>query len=103
MKRLAVLAAVACLWGVPGQVQAGLMTFDLTWSGASFGNTAMATGQITFDPSLLTNPGVTDPIAVTAFSITVSGASSGNGTFGLGDFDDFFWTPMAERSTLLKS
>jgi hypothetical protein len=90
MKRLAFVAVVACLWGGPGQVQAGLQTFDLTWSGAAFGSTAMATGQITFDPSLLNNPGFTDPIAVTAFSITVSGASSGNGTFGLGDFSPFF-------------
>jgi hypothetical protein len=92
MKRFAILAVVACLLGcaLPGNGRAGLMTFELTWSGAAFGNTAMATAQITFDPSLLNTPGDTNPIAVTAFSITISGASSGNGTFGLGDFSNFF-------------
>jgi hypothetical protein len=88
MKRLAFLAAVACLASA-GPAAAGLMTFDLTWSGSALGNNATATGQITIDTSLLPNPspGPVDISGdVTAFSITVSGSSSGNGTFGLADF-----------------
>jgi hypothetical protein len=75
--------------------EAGFTTFDLSWSGASFGNSAVATGTITMDPSVLATSGYNDnsgyalpanPFA-TSFSITISGASSGNGTFTLGDFD----------------
>jgi len=69
-------------------------TFDLAWSGAPFGNSAVATGTITMNPSVLT-PGYNDNSGfffganpfVTALSITISGASSGNGTFTLSDFD----------------
>ena len=94
MKRLAFLAVVACLCGV-GQARGDMFqTFDLTWSGV--GNSAMATGQITIDTTLLPNPTAVfvalDITAdVTAFSITVSGASAGNGTFGLADFSSFDW------------
>ena len=67
-----------------------IQTFDLTYSGAKLGNSAAATATISLDLTLTNNPGVTSqdmsPI-VTAFSITVSGASSGNGTFGLGAFN----------------
>src|SRR6476659_8180901 len=75
---------------------AGSQTFDLSWSGASFGNTAVATGAITFDPTVLDPINTNDQTVLfvsppnpfaTAFSITISGASAGNGTFGLGDFD----------------
>lgn len=74
---------------------AGQMTFDLTWSGASFGNSATAVGQITFDPTLVTYPGTiyTDNgtwAGVTDFTMTVTGASSGNGTFDFSDFS-YFW------------
>jgi hypothetical protein len=70
--------------------RAAPVVFDLEWSGASFGNGATATGQITVDDALLTNPGSNDSLAtaglVTAFTITVSGATTGDGTFTLGDF-----------------
>ena len=65
-------------------------TFDLTYSGASFGDAAVATGYVTIDESLLNNPGATEQINspfVTAFSLTISGASSGNGTFTFADFN----------------
>jgi hypothetical protein len=67
-------------------------TYDLSYSGAAFGNSATATATITLDLTVLgmNNPGTTyqgiSPF-VTAFSITVTGASSGNGTFGIGDYN----------------
>jgi sugar lactone lactonase YvrE len=65
--------------------------FDLQWSGASFGNTATATGQIRLDNSLLLNPGsnsLTVLPFVQDFEITITGASSGNGSFNLSDFSE---------------
>jgi hypothetical protein len=48
------------------------------------------TGTITIDTSKISNPGTTfqaiSPF-VTAFSLTITGATSGNGTFGFSDFD----------------
>jgi hypothetical protein len=76
-------------------------TFDITWSGAAFGDNATATGYITVDSTL---PAITPDYSgndvflpssdVTALSITITGAGSGNGTFGLSDFFDItFWSP----------
>lgn len=59
-------------------------TYNLAWSGASFGNDAMATGQITLDLTTLPNPGgpAYDMINdIVSLSITVTGATSGNGTW----------------------
>ena len=63
--------------------------FDLTYSGASFGNGASAAGTLTLDPSLLPNPDfsptdITD--AVSALTLTVSGAVAGDGTFTFTDY-----------------
>lgn len=84
---LAFTLAVALFGALPAAAQ--IKTFDLTYSGADFGNAASATGTITIDESQLINPGFTqqdiNPF-VTAFSLTVSGASAGNGTFGLSDY-----------------
>ena len=71
-------------------------TFLLDYSGAVFGNSAEAHGTITFDETLLPNPttGVaflTSGVEVTGLSLTVSHALSGNGSFGLADFDFFSW------------
>lgn len=75
--------------------RAAPITFDLTYSGSSYGNNAVATGWITFDDTGLPNPGYYAdgkiPDWVTGLSLTVSGASSGNGTFGTADFAVLFW------------
>ena len=62
-------------------------TFNVAWSGASFGNTATATGFVTFDTSLVGNlaPGITDA------GITIANAASGNGTFNFSDFSSFYF------------
>jgi len=71
-------------------IAAGLQTFEVTWSGASFQNSATATAQITFDPSLIQNPGNTTGTAwVSGFSITVTGAPTGNGTWSKSNFPSF--------------
>jgi hypothetical protein len=64
--------------------------FDLAWSGAAFGNDASATGTITLNLADIKNPGTTEQDVtpfVTDFSITVTGASSGDGTFNFSDFN----------------
>jgi len=63
-------------------------TYDLTWSGASLGNNATATGQITLDLTTLPNPGgpAYDMYPdIVSMSLTVSGAISGNGTWSRSD------------------
>jgi len=63
-------------------------TYDLAWSGASFNNNATATGSITIDLTTLPNPGgpaydmYNDIVSLT---VTVTGASSGNGTWTRAD------------------
>ena len=91
-------AVVAAGLVVSSAANATLIDFRLAWSGASFGNNATATGTITIDDAVLPNPsdGYINQVApellgITAFSITVSGASAGNGTWTLEDFDEFSW------------
>ncbi len=53
---------------------------------------AAASGQIVLDETLLPNPGNTSSLSVIqSLTLTVSGASSGNGTFTLSDFGSFAW------------
>lgn len=79
-------AVAASLVLTAGTAPAAFQTFNLAYSGAAFGNAATASGSITIDLALLNNPGLTgqdNSPFVTAFSLTVSGANSGNGTFGI--------------------
>ena len=96
LSRFAAALVTAALFASPAS--ATLLTFDLDWSGASFGNAATATGSITIDDTVLPNPSGpvfgAATIGVVAFSVTISGAASGNGTFVLADFlgtDEFLW------------
>lgn len=96
---LAVLVLATLCFGP--SVQAGPITFDLLYSGSGNGNSAIAAGTVTFDDTILPNPGG-DIINVNAaalgildFSITVSGASSGNGTFGMSSVTNWFWNTTA--------
>jgi hypothetical protein len=60
--------------------------FAVHWSSSG---TASARGVLTFDDSVVANPGINDTAVtpwVTSFSVTVTGASAGNGTFTLADF-----------------
>ena len=70
--------------------------YSLQWSGTSFGNSAVATGTIDLNVSTMPNPvnefGVSLPFGgslpswVNSLNVTVSGASSGNGSFTTTDF-----------------
>ncbi len=102
MKRILIAGLMALLL-VAAPAAASVVIFDFTFAG----NGATATGNITLDMALLINPGrnVFDISAdqiystgatpyganiaglVAALSVTVSGATRGNGTFTLVDFD----------------
>jgi hypothetical protein len=63
-------------------------TYNIMWSGAPYNNNAVATGQITLDLTTLPNPGgpaydMYNDIA--SLSLTVTGASVGNGTWTKAD------------------
>jgi hypothetical protein len=89
-------SAIAALTLLAPQSDAALISFNLSYSGAGFGNGATAVGTITFDDAVLPNPGSlanvpAASLGIDSFSITVTGASSGNGTFGLADVDNWVW------------
>ena len=87
------LAAVFCL-ATASPTLAGIVTLNIQWFGIE--NSATATGFITFDDTGLPEVGSQTffslPNAnVIDLGITISGASDGNGTFGMADFSNFFF------------
>jgi uncharacterized protein with beta-barrel porin domain len=75
-------------------VAAADQTFNLIWSGASFSNSASATATIVMDTALVPNPGNSYggiPAWFKSITMTVTGASFGNGTFTLADFQGLYW------------
>ena len=81
---------------IASSARATLIDYNLAWSGADFLNEATATGTITLDDAIVPVPGnlfgaSAATVGITAFKISISGASAGNGTFGLSDFDGFVW------------
>ena len=84
---------VAVFLMIASPAHATLLDFDLAWSGSLFGNGASAVATLTLDDTIFANP-VNDTadaatLGITAFQITISGASSGNGTFGLSNIEFF--------------
>lgn len=70
--------------------------FNLQWSGAAYGNTAVATGTIDLDIGTMPNPvaeigGGGLPAWVNSINVTVSGAASGNGSFTTTDFSHIYF------------
>lgn len=77
-------------------------TFSFVFSGSTFANSAKATGAITFEDTLLNNTfnaatqftnfvyAVGGP-ELLALQVVVSGASAGNGSFGMAAFDRVEW------------
>jgi hypothetical protein len=84
------LLKISLLLAAASATQLDAATFNLQWSGASFGNTATATGTIDLDLSTMPNPvnegSGSMPTWVNSLNVTVSGASAGNGTFTTTDF-----------------
>jgi MYXO-CTERM domain-containing protein len=90
IRTLLPIAAFVLVTAFALPANAAQQTFDLVWTGDN-GSPAIANGVITFDPTLITKSFSIQDITsnVTNFSITITGASSGNGTFGLSDFNKF--------------
>lgn len=99
------ICAAALAWvlaaALPSLAQAALTTFQFSYSGAPFGNGAQATGAVTLDLALIdyiTGPDGQAPVitlpspAVADITMTVAGASAGNGTFGLKHFYSFWFS-----------
>jgi hypothetical protein len=99
INNIAAALSLAGLLALAPAAKAGVLeTFDLAWSGASFGNGATATGQIVLDISTLPNPQLTDGFdligSMNSLSVTVTGATSGNGTWTKADL-----APLSALST----
>lgn len=98
-----ILASLTFMGMLFGSSQAQAITttgattsFYLDWSGLNlWGNSAEAHGILTIDNASFPNPSeyawLLPGQEVIDFSLTVSGANSGNGTFHLTDFDGFVW------------
>jgi hypothetical protein len=91
-KSLMQASALALCLAWPANANATLVTGNFMFSGASFGNSAMATGWITFEQDL-TQPvnfsGLVATGPVTGLQMTVTGEGGmgwGNGTYDLSDF-----------------
>ena len=80
-----------------GQAQAALLTFNLGWSGASLGNSAVATAVLVVDDTVLPNPnsdgfpGLFSAFGIVSFDMVISGAVLGNGSFSMDDFAGVIW------------
>lgn len=85
---LAVVASLALLVGAASPAQAELRSYVVRWS-SSGGATAV--GTLVIDDAELANPGLNESNVTdwaVSLSVSISGASSGNGTFTLYDFNN---------------
>ncbi|MGJ8636887.1 MAG: PEP-CTERM sorting domain-containing protein [Phycisphaerales bacterium] len=91
------LLTLAAAFTATTTANAELITYQLEWSGQNFFNEASATGFVTLDTDLVPNPGFFagewESSPFSDFSITVTGARQGNGTFSNanGDFSSVIW------------
>ena len=90
--RSLLLTGLCLFYGATTSASAAFTVFNFTFSGVAAGNTAVATGQITLDPVMLSN-GFNPLSPVSGLSLTVSGAAvaADNSTYGLADYDGFYW------------
>jgi len=101
MHKLIIKSALAALvlGGLATAARADVyQTYDLTYSGTPYSNSASATGTVTLDLTAfgadphdvygVVGGGAISPY-ITALSLTVSGSGAGNGTFTLADYNGF--------------
>ncbi len=97
-------ATVGILFGLCQTQAMAAASFYVDWSGAMDGNAAQAHGILTVDDAIF--PGSTDyawlspGVEVVDFSLTVTGAVSGNGHFQLSDFEFFAWSTKTDTESL---
>ncbi|MBI3369113.1 MAG: PEP-CTERM sorting domain-containing protein [Burkholderiales bacterium] len=104
-KPLKTSLAAAVLALAASASQATFINFELAYSGSSFGNSATASGHIVIDDSILPNVAGAHlnvsaaSLGIVDWSLTVSGAATGNGTFGIADLapaaDGWVWSLTA--------
>jgi len=93
-KQRLLAAAAMVMTGALVAVPADAATFLFNFSGASFGNTATASGQFDIADSALTAVGANvNPSygLISNLTMTVSGAGAGNGVFTTGNFVTMFF------------
>ena len=79
----------------PIAANAATISYNLSYSGVAFGNSAIGSGVISFDDSILPNGPISllnvspTSLGIVGFTITISGSNSGNGAFGLTDFSAY--------------
>lgn len=99
MKKIYLLTITFLTLIISLNANASLITFDLTYEGNSG---VLGNGQITFDQDVLPSTGSfanvnANILGITDFSLTITGASVGNGTFGLASIYEWIWvvnTPL---------
>ena len=90
MKNVIFVLGLSFVASMTTPVSADFMTYDLVWDGSAFGNSATATGSLTWDPDTIGSGttvgflGLDDPNL--DLVVEVENAVAGNGTF----FDDEF-------------
>jgi hypothetical protein len=95
--KIGLAAATLAMVGVPAHANLE----EVMWSGAQFGNDATAVGyfNIATDAAELGGVVTQRPLPSATFrliSLTVSGASSGNGTFTEADFDGYRFSSYSQ-------
>ena len=100
MNKKIFLAVTAAFLLNSTMAQAEVKTFNFTYSGAKYSNSAIATGFVTFDTNNFeyysgnrqynfTAQGTNYSERIIDLGMTVSGSSAGNGTFSKSDFSSF--------------
>ena len=94
--RHALSAALALSFNLLPAANAAVITEHFTFSGAVYGNSAVATGSLTFDYDNYVAAGNQLLFGdVTGLTMTISGATSGNGTFTKADFQNIIFNSSA--------
>ncbi len=105
MKRAPLLLACLVIFASVSHADV-LQRYSLAWSGAALGNSATASGVLILDLTTLPNPSQDNQDVdiyndIVSISVSVTGASSGNGTWTKADlFLTYWWTGNVKLNML---